>query len=85
VCVIRRAAAAWGSSRANLRVVAFAPGDFVERLDGYGTARFGRIIGPIRRGCDSWYVAIGDAITYSDYGTNLRPLLDAETSRHPKR
>ncbi len=77
---MRRAAAARDATRASLRVVAFAPGDFVERLDGYGTARFGRVIGPIRQGCDTWYVAIGEGITYSDYGVNLRPLLDAEPS-----
>jgi hypothetical protein len=61
-----------------LRNVAFAPGDFVERIDGYGTARFGRIVGPIRRGCDSWYVSIGGGITCCDYGVDLRPLFDEE-------
>jgi hypothetical protein len=64
-----------------LRGVFYAPGDFVERLDGFGTARFGRIVGPIRQGCDSWYVSVGDAITYCDYGTDLRPLLDVHPAR----
>ena len=58
----------------------FAPGDFVERLDGYGTARYGRIVGPIRQDGDSWYVSIGGGITYGDYGVNLRPLLDEQSS-----
>jgi hypothetical protein len=57
------------------------PGDFVERRSGYGTARFGRVVGPIRLGYDSWYVSIGDGITYCDYGTDLRPLLDVQPQR----
>jgi hypothetical protein len=61
--------------------MSFAPGDFVERLDGYGTARFGRITGPIRQDCDSWYVSIGGGITYGDYGADLRPLLEAEPAQ----
>ncbi|HEX4430722.1 MAG TPA: hypothetical protein VHZ96_15740 [Frankiaceae bacterium] len=65
--------------------MALRPGDFVERRCGYGVARFGRIVGPIRRGHDSWYVSVADGITCCDYGSDLLPLLDAQPGRHPIR
>jgi hypothetical protein len=63
--------------------MSLAPGDFVERRDGFGAARFGRVVGPIRQGCDSWYVSIGDGIICSDYGIDLLPLLDATSAARP--
>jgi hypothetical protein len=53
--------------------VQFAPGDLVERRHGYGTARFGRIVGPIRQGYDTWYVKADAGLTYADYGCDLEP------------
>ena len=51
----------------------FAPGDLVERRHGYGPARFGRIVGPIRRGYDTWYVRADAGLTFADYGCDLEP------------
>ena len=63
----------------------FKAGDFVERRGGYGSARFGRIVGPIRRDHDSWYVSIGEGIICCDYGADLSPLLEVREDQNSRR